>query len=712
MADPLYFQWQNPILVESIYPMRREKLRDFLVYYQEIDCWREYQNKDLSTDIPLYQTAQRNAAIAAYKTYAALRNYFMQKDVRAYYSSSKFRPIDEAELLEINELHELFVNYFPGDIRGERSFVTTQMTNWSNHRKLIVDKINSRKRRLAGMDPGHEKYSPETKELERWENITLKMADQELAQLEAFLGTYDRIEKRKLEWYQLKKKDPNYSVLEAEYLVRPPTAQPSVRDIVSWKVAEYETSLKNKNQFQLLEEIYRRFSSEPQRYPLWLQYMVVHFSGMRYASAHGSWADPRDLLARLRAPDIQSQVRAMSDADVEKMCREKIAAYASTNGMSKPGLAQTRDPGWKARVSNALANVKSSSPKDRRNGLGTLLVHEMEYDLRSVPTVQVLEAVKAMKGNLPAWAWKEVVRLTPLRVTEVTDPNWETFSSQEQAEQNLPQYANLRMLINEWREKNFTVWREEHGRSHELIVSRAVCNETAEHIQHLRGHLPPGGLSPKLKWYRKIENEHKLPGTPPPYYAYPRREEDYTQGASIFWLRFVDKKPDDWQIAESIETKDKIGLIPREFFDSKAAAKNEKQPGGRKNRFAPKPKKDDGWKYQLGETITRTRTAYDANKKLVPQMQWLRWIHEATVVEIADTAEGRVMLTFETSLPDDYKGISSIGIFKKPMAWLLSDGTEDAYNRSFVGYVPEGQVPVEDLREMLDWNKILRRTVV
>jgi hypothetical protein len=38
----------------------------------------------------------------------------------------------------------------------------------------------------------------------------------------------------------------------------------------------------------------------------------------------------------------------------------------------------------------------------------------------------------------------------------------------------------------------------------------------------------------------------------------------------------------------------------------------------------------------------------------------------------------------------------------------MVEGNEDSYNRSFVGYVPEGQIPLEHLKTMLDWNKILR----
>ena len=74
MAGPIYFQWQNEILCKDIYPMRVEKLRDFLVYYQEIDLWAEYKNKtDLTADIQEYTQAQKLAAAAAYKMYTSKR---------------------------------------------------------------------------------------------------------------------------------------------------------------------------------------------------------------------------------------------------------------------------------------------------------------------------------------------------------------------------------------------------------------------------------------------------------------------------------------------------------------------------------------------------------------------------------------------------------------------------------------------------------------
>ena len=48
-----------------------------------------------------------------------------------------------------------------------------------------------------------------------------------------------------------------------------------------------------------------------------------------------------------------------------------------------------------------------------------------------------------------------------------------------------------------------------------------------------------------------------------------------------------------------------------------------------------------------------------------------------------------------------------LGVFKHRLDSLLLDGEEDTYNRPFVGYIPEGETPIDNLEEMLDWEKIL-----
>ncbi len=699
MAEPMYFQWQNEILCKTIYPMREPKLRDFLTYYMEIDIWKQYKGRDitsLKSEVDAYINAQKMDAITAYKSYKVLREYFQLKDVRSYFT--KFRPLDEAEITEINNLHALFIQSWPKDIRGERSFLEGQIQYWLNHRNLHRDWVRSRKRRIENMAPDHPKYEPESKELAAKENITLPMAEQELDQLRAFLKTYDKIEQKKLAWYKLQKNDPNFKMDEAEFLVDYKSEKPvTVQDIAMWKAEEYKSILAKKKQFELLEEVYQRFKKEPNRYPHWLQYMIVHFSGMRYASAHSSWADPKDLLTRLTSSNAANELKKLDDAAVEKMCKEKIAAYETGSGPNVPKLARAAEKEWKDKVALHMLSIKANGPKTRRNGLAALQAEEVNYEMKTMPTEEALKKLEAMKASFPNWAWKEIIKLTPLRVNHVADFNWEKLTPEEEAERSLPQYNDIRMVMDAWENFDATAWRDEHGRSHELIVTRAVCNETAEHVQHIRGHLPPGGLTPKPKWYLANETENKISGEIPPFFTKPVSEKDFVSGASILWLRFVDKEPNAWQIAKAVKTKSGADLLPDSFtakrkVDSKATT--------------------TPWVYKKGDTITRSRTLINPETKVkTQQQQWLRWIHEATVAELAETAEGMTLLTYETALPDDDKGTSSIGMFKKPLYWFLDDGPEDTYNRSFVGYVPEGQVPLEHLKTMLDWNKILLKKV-
>ena len=693
-APQLYFQWQNEFLCKTIYPMREVKLRDFLIYYQEVDVWAQYKDKDinaLSTDVDAYKKEWEANAAAALEEYVRLRDYFLTKDVRPAYSN--FQPIDEAELTEINNLHTVFAQSWPRNIRGERNFVDGILANWLLHRNGIRDWIRVRKRRLEVMAQDHPRRPAETKELEVRENSALPMAEQEMNQLRAFLATYDKIEQRKLAWYRLSRNDPNFKTPEADFLTNYPAEQQvTIRDLAYWKVEKYTKSIAKKNQYELLDEISQRFQMEPKRFPPWLQYMVVHFSGMRYASAHGSWADPGDLIVRMSVLAAKHELRALDDAEIERRCKEKISVYESTGGTNKPKLALATEKEWQDKIQLDLKSVKANGPKTRRAGLLALQTDEVSYEIKSLSTEDVLQGLRGMKSAFPTWAWKEIVRFTPLRVTEVSGLDWEKLTPQEEEERYSQQSNDIRTVMDAWENYDPTAWRDEHGRTLELIVTRAVCNEVAEHCQHIRGYLPPGGLAARPKWYVTNETENAVPGS---YYVKPTSEKDYTQGASILWLRFVSaatSNPTQWRVAKWIETKQKVGLLPAEF--------------------RTKTGKDGGWVYRFGEVITRAHTTITPDKRKIVENQWLRWIHEATVAEVAETADGMTIITYETALPGGLEGSSAVGTFKIPLDWLLSDGTEDQYNRSFAGYVPERQVPVEYLNKMLDWNKIFKKKVV
>ncbi|GAB4572767.1 MAG: hypothetical protein Fur0017_25070 [Anaerolineales bacterium] len=693
MAATYHFQWQNPVLLKDIYPMRQQKLRDFLIFYKEADLWAQYKDRDISSlaaDVAEYEKGMDDARTTAFKQYSTLKTYFMTKDAKGFFV--KYKPIEEEALRLIQKNHDLFISSWPKDIRGERSFIQMRIESFKTQLGFLRDRIRFLQRQLEGMAAEHPNRPKVEAEYNLKNEAALPMLLEEMEKLRQFDDTYTKLEGPKLEWFKLAKADPNYKTTEEEFLVNyDPKTPVTVRDIVRLKVEQYAKTLEGKDQYQLLAEIRQRFEKEPQRFPLWLQYMVIHFSGMRYKSAHGSWADPKDLLVRLRLADVKKAQAALSDAEVAAKCAEKIAQYDPAFSGAKPKLATATDKTWADRIARHMQGVRANGPQSKRIGLDGLVEEELKYEYMSMTTDQALAALEAMKSQLPGWAWKTIVRLTQLRVNHVTAPGWESYTAEEDKER----FADKVFfpILSKWETDNMGMWRPEHGRTQELIVTRAVCNETAEHIQHVRGNHPAGGLTENAAGYFK-KFAAKTPGVK---FIRPTGPEHYIQGASIFWLRFVTGSPSSWQIAKAVEDENGVGLLPAEFFNKRAQA-----AGGKNAAPALAP-----WEYKRGEPITRTRVTIGADKKKVSESQWLRWIHEATVIEVVDTADGAYVYTFETSLPDDFRGTSCLGVFRNTLKWNLYDGTEEAYNRSFVAYMPEGQVPHENLKPMMDWNRIL-----
>ncbi len=727
MSDPIYYQWQNEYLLQTIYPLREMKLRDFLVYYYEIDIWAEYKDKttqDIQPEIKAYEIFQKNQWHDAYKKYTDLRANFLTEDVTQNYRKIFPQP-DEDFLGVINNIHKSFVKYFPGykDTRRERYFVTRQITPLETKHQEIIKDIATKQRYIRNMGPDWAKTPIYEEEIEKLNTVTLKMLDFELSQLKDFLAALDKIGARRdalKTWFT--QKDKEHDQLERDltnkkyYVKRYPenskyqqelheaedriaridkeleevnklsereqldvlteSVELTVKDVVRGKVESYREKLNQMDQDELLEVIVNRFLDHPERYPIWLQYMVIHFSGMRYKSAHGSWGDPRDLLQSLRIHTVEERIKSAPDETVDIECQDKIEEL-------RKQLVQAIDQSNKDKIEYRINGLESKYNFHRRKALLDILIDEqIEAIDEKMPDEQVLEELEALKDQdlIPDWMWKEIVARTDLRLKEVKKGNWEDLSPEELNERYSYEDRKYREIMDDWKRKNLTGWREEHDRTKRLIVTRAVCNEVAEHIQHLRGHSPPGGLTAKPEWYLRNEKNPKLAGAKDkPYLVKPSTSENFIPGASILWLRWVDRQPNAWQIALPITLKNGEGLLP----------------GGITKSYTSQPTK----------AISKRKAA--SQKAPSTHGRWLRWIHEATVTAVAETVDGDVVLTFETALPYEDRRRSTIGVFKHYASDLKYSVTGTRFNGTFVGYVPEGDLPYDDMREMLDWNKIL-----
>ena len=501
---------------------------------------------------------------------------------------------------------------------------------------------------------------------------------------------------------QLDELDDILFVTQDKYISEYMPVQPTLKEIVLLKLDDYKASLMDKDQYELLKLIVERFKDEPQRYPRWLQYMIIHFSGMRYASAHGSWADPKDLYINLRTSRIESDLKQMDDYAIAALCNQKLDWYEPPkvatltlpgSKVEPPKLAAVRDAKWKEKVDRQLVRIRSDNAYLRRIGLFNLMLDEANYEVENMTAAEALAQLELIKATLPEWMWNEISAVTDLRLKEAKDATWEKLTPEQQQERNSAEWAKYREIMNKWKQDHLTGWRQEHEHNVGVVVSRAVCNEVAEFIQHLRGHKGGAGLASKPDWYRGEENKYnsspnKKPEEDHPYFLKPRKVEDYHVGASILWVQYRSDQSKPWNAVKDFTTSSGDRLVPNEYLGRRAETGK--------------------WMYMAGG-VERKRTFMNERKRPLTTKQSLYWLHEATVAEVAETAEGKVVLTFETALPYEDRRLSSVGLFKHYEYNILFDGGEDSYNGSFVGYVPENKAGIqnEDLDDMLNWDHVL-----
>lgn len=765
------------------------KLNQRLVDVNKLDA----QHKEL---------AQSEARMKSPNIFEELKAYFLKPDVTAEVRSA-IPDFDAGFMTRVTTLHQQF-KVFPENPASQKYFVDNLLNiytaNWKAFTGAAQKMASAELRRMRDFS---EAIDLRTKPPEQAKQVIQQRESQRMT-METQLNQA-KVELQAIQ-NQLNAVDNDLNTPEKQLFSQNfQAAEVSVQDIVRARVEDYRSQLSTKQHTELLELVVRKFLDEPKRFPIWLQYMVIHFSGMRYQSAHGSWADPRDLLNSLTEKEVEREILPVDELMIEELCRAKIAIYqqalpavsAGTAPSSAaapsqpaaetgkpPALALTADPKWKEKVQNYLGKLKAYRSRYKitpANGLptatlykdsaGTLapagqpplpkgeevlvdtipLTRDQDYyliqeyskpgytgfylagqDLTLVPNPrkrkvlldlrideetykiekaddkQVLDELRALKEQLgfPAWMWNEIVKLTGLRLQEVQTANWEQTSDEDQAERLSYKWREYNNLMSSWKEANLTGWREEHDLSSKLVVTRAVCNEVAEHCQHLRGNSPPGGLTAKPSWYQRQERNPKIQAGPDKaYLTRINSAADMKPGGSILWLEFVYEEPNAWRIAHPLKLSSGEGLLTPPLNVPRG------DDGG--NQFDPKKgyviKSASSWNYYQDSQgrYKRSRSVVTTDDKSYRQVQWLRWIHEATIVDVAETADGPVVLTFETALPYEDKRRSTIGVFKHPLNWLVYNVTGTTFNGSFVGYTPEGDVPYTEMQEMLNWNHIL-----
>ncbi len=645
--DPQYqFNWQNPTLEATIYPFRKAKLIDFLAYFAEIDLVKQNKGKDENDPQIKALIARYTAEITQERTEVEtqLNRLILERQA----SDRWFQKITHADI-KILRWRQAY--YLDREIDRLQSQLTAQL----EQQKSLL-----KRQEWYGPDDPNDALQQERKKMWRDRAAALdpdiqKLKDQLDPDL-AFRALYERI----AEFPDLSK-----SI--------------TIKDIMRIQMRAKRQGWAKLDEKQILRLIIDQINANPDRYPEWLIYMVIHFSGMRYQSAHGSWADPRFLLQGLLQEDEVEEANTITSVEVAEACLKLV------DELKKSFDPSSSDPKQKdlGRLIGRLA-----VPAIQRTALRTYRIDQTVSKVQALPDdkacLDELVRYRASRENtpdcIPDWAWNEMVKYTPLRLN-TSNPTWEAFSP-ERWQARSQRWAQV---LNDWERKDITSWRKKHHDSLELVVVRSVCNELAEQIQDLRGLTPVGGLTSRPVWYIRMAAKNPLHV----YFHQAPAERDFKSGASILFLQWMEEKPSPWQVAHPL---DGYNLIPSE--------KNPVKPGKRgevrkKDLINDDDDEEGGWASKpAGDAYVRTRPRPDvqalramgkspeevrktlASYKTIgkSEMQYLRWRHEATVVGVFEMIDGKFVMTFETG---------QIGVILRRLDSLVGSPMV------FVGYVPD-----------------------
>lgn len=680
MAE-IYFQWQNPVLRDTIYPFRKQKLQDVLLYFKEIDLWKQVGRTAVPQTL-VHELIQMYAGLQGRLEMAKSNKAQAETELKA--AALRYREVLSSRPVQILRSQRVNLQIKVQSLDNKMKTVKRSY-DWYQEHAPEHPYYEKRKREYEDSIPPYQEAKGELERVSAEYQVALGPFESETA------GLRERISKLTEE----------IKTLSARLKSLPPLSKQgevSASAAVRWQMMKYEESLSHYGQDDLIKVILGEFKRRPDRFPSWLQYMIIHFSGMRYRSAHGSWANPADLLEALAIDDLKQKIDGLSDSEIEGRCQQVIAALEAKKQATQDRNAIRKIDGDISRLNNQWA---------RKRKLLELLSDEAIRGIRQLDPDQALEQLRAKKDRFPAWAWKEVVSRTNLRVEEASDENWEELSQKERQESWTRENQRWMSMLNYWKTKDITQWRKQHEATLDLIVSRAVCNEVSEHIQHLRGVKPSAGLTSKPVWYMGLQRNDPRKS----YFKRPTSVNDLKQGASILWLGWVNREPNAWQIAHPLGG---INLVPEAEVPKKVRKRNVVKGQG------------DDWRYMIeGDKFIRVcrpmiaieierpaskkKQEEEERKKKKGQpvqpkppkikmvrgplvKEWLRWTHEAIIVDVVEMATGWYVMTFETG---------KIGLNLRPLGYILDRW--DVY----VGYTPPADVPPENLAEMIDYSRIL-----
>ena len=211
----------------------------------------------------------------------------------------------------------------------------------------------------------------------------------------------------------------------------------------------------------------------PTFYEPWVWYGVIHYSGIRYKIAHGSFSPPGALVELLRAAEIAAQWPATSSASEDDVAEAMLLAPSVLG--KKDLVAFSKDITVAKSAATACAKVFLELKKVRSGSLD-------DY-----AALGLLVARHAL-NPYPAAMWKSIVSHTQLR-NDTDDATWsDTADTSTMAPYAAP--------MGSWRGQTFNnAWKSTQRRTLDIVTPWVVCNQLSEVSAAARGADTRGGLT-------------------------------------------------------------------------------------------------------------------------------------------------------------------------------------------------------------------------
>jgi hypothetical protein len=671
------YAWQNPLIRQTVFPARESAFRQLLLEEKEIDLKAEFAGTNLTAamaaDVGAEILAERQRLTEELAEHVGLRKQ-AEADLRTAQAATK-KHLADPEVRERERTRrelESKRNGLAGKAAAQQARITQLEKVGTGIAPAQQHELDQRRAMLEEIGA---ELTPVTESLAEVSDV-LKAEMEPLTGAEAALKA-EITEHRTQEGTLREELKPVTGGVDKK------TGRASSEAAVRWRLHQFRQQISDMGHDELLGLVLDRFAADKDfsRYKKQERYLIIHFSGMRYASASKTWGPPQELLATLKEQEIREAFIAPDEHEVEQEAEATGAAIeaelASTDTVSarkselrtvKKGLdapvtmraqlfakkpeekqafedleinIQSReaavaggDADGVAQANQQIARLETQigTPELKRiraqlgaadhrrlEALRDFRIREARRAMNSLSDLDALSVLEDMKDAFPPWVWHEVVRRTQLRVN-VADPHWDD-PVPKSLDRKDSETARWLAILKSWpREETISV--DKQGEKFEIVATAVVCNQLSEQAQATYGKKITQGIRGAVDWYR--DKAAKTAGGPDqPFFVRPTKEQDFVEAAGLFWAHFeAKKKPYAGNMAHPLDGIDFL-------TEGKQAMRDGLVEGE--------------WTYHIDpvtKDITRTKGKDDAL-----ETQWFSWQHEATVLK---RAPGKV-ITFETS---------------------------------------------------------------